>query len=134
MAPSDPSADPAGPAADRIELRGLRVLGTHGVLPEEQRRPQPFELDLDLVLDLGPAAASDRLGDTVDYGAVADSAAGIVGGPTSYQLLEALAGAIASATLGADTRIASVTVGIRKLRPPLAVDITSVGVSVTRHR
>ena len=33
--------------ADRIELRGLRVLGVHGALPDEQVRAQPFEIDLD---------------------------------------------------------------------------------------
>ena len=37
---------------DRIQLRGLRAMGTHGVLPEEQQRAQPFEVDLDLEVDL----------------------------------------------------------------------------------
>ena len=50
---------------DRIEIRGLRVLGTHGVLPEEQQRAQPFEVDLDLELDLRRAGRSDRLEATV---------------------------------------------------------------------
>jgi dihydroneopterin aldolase len=122
------------PGGDHIELRGLRVLGIHGVLPEEQGRHQPFEIDLDLAVDLTRAGATDRLEDTVDYGGVADTAAGIVAGPTSYALLEALAGAIASATLAADPRIASVTVAVRKLRPPLAVDMATVGVSITRSR
>ncbi len=61
-----PGIDPP----DRIELRGLRALGTHGVLPEEQERPQPFEVDLDLEVDLRRAGRSDDLADTVDYGAV----------------------------------------------------------------
>ena len=47
---------------DRIELRGLRVLGTHGVLPEERERAQPFEVDLDIDADLRPAGVSDALG------------------------------------------------------------------------
>ena len=42
---------------DRIELRGLRVLGVHGALPEEQERAQPFEVDLDVEADLRPATA-----------------------------------------------------------------------------
>jgi dihydroneopterin aldolase len=129
-----PSAEPRPGASDRIELRGMRVLGTHGVLPEEKGRPQPFEIDLDLVVDLAPAAVSDRLDDTVDYGGVAETAAAIVAGATSYELLEALAGAIARATLASDLRITSVRVGLRKLQPPLAVDIATVGVSITRHR
>jgi len=36
------------PDGGRIELRGLRLVGTHGVLAEEQERAQPFEVDLDL--------------------------------------------------------------------------------------
>jgi dihydroneopterin aldolase len=129
MSPMVESGDDSG---DRIQLRGLRVLGTHGVLPEEKGRDQPFEIDLDLSVDLALAAASDRLADTVDYGGIADTVAGIVSGPTSYELLEALAGAIAEATLASDLRITGVTVDLRKLQPPLAVDIATVGVSITR--
>jgi len=124
----------AGADGDLIQLRGLRALGTHGVLPEEQERAQPFEVDLDLSVELGVAAASDRLADTVDYGAVADTAAAIVSGPDSHALLESLADAIARAALAADLRIVAVTVALRKLRPPLAVDISTVGVRITRHR
>jgi 7,8-dihydroneopterin aldolase/epimerase/oxygenase len=107
---------PAGmqPDGDLIQLHGLRVVGTHGVLPEEKSRAQPFEADLDLSVDLAPAA--------------------IISGPPSYELLEALAGAVARATLDADRRVASVTVSLRKLQPPLAVDIATVGVTITRHR
>ena len=51
-----------------------------------------------------------------------------------HELLEALAEALATATLAADRRVAAVTVRLRKLRPPLAVDIAAVGVTITRHR
>ena len=54
-------------------------MGTHGVLPEEKTRAQPFEIDLDLFVDLTLAAVSDRLADTVDYAEVATTAAAIVG-------------------------------------------------------
>lgn len=37
-----------GADGDRIQLRGIRATGIHGVLPEERVRPQPFEVDLDL--------------------------------------------------------------------------------------
>jgi 7,8-dihydroneopterin aldolase/epimerase/oxygenase len=119
---------------DRIELRGLRVIGTHGVLPEEKNRAQPFEVDLDLSVDLALAAASDRLEDTVDYAGIATTAAGIVSGAPSFELLEALAGAVAEAILASNLRITAVTVGLRKLQPPLAVDIATVGVRITRRQ
>ena len=118
---------------DRIQLRGLRVVGTHGVLPEEQGRAQPFEIDLDLAVDLALATGSDRLSDTVDYGGVATRAAGVVAG-RSFELLESLAGAVADAVLASDVRITAVTVHLRKLRPPLALDLGTVGVRITRRR
>ncbi len=133
---TSPPAGPAGGAAegDRIELRGIRAVGTHGVLPEEKSRAQPFEVDLDLWVDLALAAGSDRLADTVDYAGVAAGVVALVAGPTSYELLEALAGAIASTTLASDLRITAVTVALRKLQPPLPVDIATVGVRLTRRQ
>ncbi|HWE71398.1 MAG TPA: dihydroneopterin aldolase [Acidimicrobiales bacterium] len=121
------------PSLDRIELRGLRVLGVHGVLPEEQVKPQPFELDLDLEVDLAPAGRSDALDDTVDYAGVVERAGAVIAGPARYRLLESLAEAIAETAL-ADGRVASVTVGLRKLEPPLEADIATVGVRITRRR
>ena len=41
-----------------ILVSGLEVLGTHGVLPEEQTRAQPFGVDLELEVDLRPAGAA----------------------------------------------------------------------------
>ena len=123
-----------GSADDVIEVRGLRVIGTHGVLLEEQERAQPFELDLDLAVDVAAAGASDDLGDTVDYGAVSQLAADLVAGPRSYALLEALATDMAGAILDLDPRIGAVTVALRKLRPPLPVDVATVGVRITRSR
>ena len=43
-----------------IVIAGLRELGVHGVLPEEQTRPQPFEIDVELHVDLTTASETDR--------------------------------------------------------------------------
>jgi dihydroneopterin aldolase len=116
--------------ADRIELRGLRALGTHGALPEEQLRAQPFEIDLDVVTDVRAAGASDRLGDTVDYGTMAAAVERVVT-TERFALLERLATRIADEVC-ADARVRSVTVTVRKLRPPVPVDLTSAAVRITR--
>ena len=128
------AGDGEGYRGDRIQLRGLRASGVHGVLPEEKEWAQPFELDLDLAMDLSVAAGSDRLSDTVDYADVADRAVGIVSGARSFDLLEALAGAVTEAILSSDRRIDTVTVHLRKLLPPMDVEIATVGVRITRHR
>jgi 7,8-dihydroneopterin aldolase/epimerase/oxygenase len=117
---------------DRIEIRGLRLMGVHGLLPEERDRRQPFEIDLDLEVDMDAVAVSDSLDDTADYGAVIEATAEVVGGP-SHDLLESLAGAIADAVL-VDAQVTSVTVAVRKLRPPVAHDVGSTGVRLTRTR
>ena len=120
-------------AGDVIELRGLRLAGVVGVLPQEQAQAQPLELDLDLHLDLSPAAKSDDLADTADYGAVCDVAQQVVT-TTSYALLEALAEHVATAVLAADARIEEVTVAVRKLRPRVPQPLDTSGVRVTRRR
>jgi 7,8-dihydroneopterin aldolase/epimerase/oxygenase len=122
-----------GVGGDRIEIRGLRVVGRHGVLPEERERAQPFSLDIVAWVDMAAAQRSDALIDTVDYGALAQVAADTVG-QQSFQLLEALAGHVAEALLAADSRVEAVEVGLHKLRPPLALDVASTGVQVHRSR
>jgi dihydroneopterin aldolase len=118
--------------ADRIELRGLRAVGVHGALAEERRRAQPFEVDLDIDADLRAAGRSDNLGDTVDYGAVTEAVVGVVTGPHA-ELLEHLAERIAAAVLEVAGPLAeSVTVTVRKLRPPVPTVMASAGVRITR--
>jgi dihydroneopterin aldolase len=119
---------------DRIEIRGLRLLGTHGVLPEERTRPQPFEVDADLVVSMIDAGSSDDLADTVDYAGVVHRIAEVVEGTTSFMLLEALAATVAHEVLAADHRVQAVTLSVRKLQPPLPADLSTVGVRITRSR
>ena len=123
----------AGPGGDRIEIRDLRVMGVHGVLPEERDRAQPFSVDIVAWVDMVAAQRSDALADTVDYGALAQTAADVVG-QRSFQLLEALAGRLAEALLITDSRLEAVEVTVRKVRPPLALHVASTGVRVLRSR
>ena len=62
---------------------------------------------------------------------MAVAAAGVVAGE-HHQLLERLAARIADAVLALDPRIDSVTVTVRKLRPPVPVDLASAAVTITR--
>ena len=121
------------PGGDRIEIRDLRVVGVHGVLPEERERAQPFSLDIVAWVDMAEAQGSDNLTETVDYGALAQVAADVVS-QRSYRLLEALAGRLADTLLITDSRLEAVEVTVRKLRPPLALDVGSTGVRVLRSR
>ena len=117
---------------DRIELRGLRALGVCGALPEEQHRPQPIEVDLDVYLDLSRPGRTDVLDDTVDYGALCAVVERTIAGER-FALLERLAERITELLLG-DDRIESVTVAARKVRPPVPQHLESSGVRITRSR
>ncbi len=117
---------------DRILLEGMEFEGTHGVLPEEQLAPQPFEVDVELALDLHAAGVSDDLAQTIDYGRVFEVCREIVES-TRFNLLEALAEAIAHEMLtGFPAR--EVTVRIRKPRVKLGGRFRSAGIEIQRRR
>jgi dihydroneopterin aldolase/2-amino-4-hydroxy-6-hydroxymethyldihydropteridine diphosphokinase len=121
-------------AADRIELRGLRLTAAHGVLPEEHGRAQPFELDVDIEADLAVAGRSDALADTVDYGAVVRAISAEMGG-VHADLIERLAERVVGVVFAVAGPIAThVTVTVRKLRPPVPVDLATAAVTITRRR
>ena len=107
-------------------------MGTHGALPEEQGRPQPFEVDVDMTVDLALSGRTDSLTDTVHYGEVSAAIAKVVTGE-QHRLLERLATRVADEVLAVDGRITEATVTVRKLRPPLPVDLASAGVTITRR-
>lgn len=117
---------------DRIEIRGLRARGRHGVFEEEKRHGQVFVVDVTLERDLSGAAASDELGDTVDYGTMAQQIAEAVT-TTRFDLIEALAGHIANLCL-TDPSVDAVEVRVAKPEAPISLDFGEVAVVVRRER
>jgi dihydroneopterin aldolase len=110
----------------------MRFQGRHGYFDHEMTRPQPFEVDLELVLNLQPAGIDDDLGKTIDYGNVYEATRQIVES-TSFRLLEALAEAIAHEVL-ADFAVNEVGVRIRKPKVELGGALDYAGVEIWRHR
>lgn len=115
---------------DRITLTGLRVYGHHGVHQQERERGQEFVVDTTVWLDLRPAAATDELAETLDYAALAQRAARIVGGPPC-NLIETVAERIAQEVLS-DQRVRAVEVTVHKPAAPLPLPVGDV--AVTAHR
>ena len=118
-------------SGDRIELRGLTVRGRHGVFDHERRDGQDFRLDLTVWADQRGAAASDDLADTIDYGALAQTAAEIIGGEPR-DLIETVAAEIAAAVL-TDPRIDAVEVRLHKPSAPIPLDFDDVAVVIRRE-
>ncbi len=121
-----------GSLEDRIELRGIELLVFCGVLDEEQARKQPFTFDIDIYLDLAPAAAADDLELTVNYGATIELISSTLGSER-YFLLERMATRVADLVL-TDPNAVSVTVTARKVRPPVPSILASTGVRIHRSR
>jgi dihydroneopterin aldolase/2-amino-4-hydroxy-6-hydroxymethyldihydropteridine diphosphokinase len=117
---------------DRILLTGVRAFGRHGVLPEERAAGQEFVADLELVLDLGVAAATDRVAATVHYGELAADVAAAIGGEP-VDLIETLAQRIAEVALGYDL-VDRVVVTIHKPSAPIPVPFADVAVRIERAR
>ncbi|MHA6786041.1 dihydroneopterin aldolase [Pseudonocardia saturnea] len=118
--------------SDRIELRGLRVRGHHGVFDHERRDGQDFVVDVTVWMDLAPAAASDDLADTLHYGELAQRAADIVGGEPC-DLIETVAGRIAADVL-TDPRVREVEVVLHKPQAPIPLEFADVAVVARRSR
>ncbi len=121
-----------GVARDRIRLSGVRGRGFHGVFEHERREGQEFVVDIELALDLGPAGASDDLGDTVNYGEIGAAALARIEGEPS-DLIERLAVLVADDAL-AHPSVDEVTVTVHKPQAPVGVPFGDVTVSVTRRR
>jgi dihydroneopterin aldolase len=110
-----------------VELRGLEVFGHHGVLPAERERGQSFWYDV--ALTVGDEALDDRIEGTVDYREVA-SKVREVSAARAYNLIEALAGAVADALIAAFP-VEHVRVTVRK-RPNMPVEETRATVERPR--
>ena len=125
----------ATPFPDRLSLIGMRFEARHGVLAWEKETAQPFEVDLILHADLAGAAERDDLGATVDYAALHELVRAIVEG-RSFNLIEALAGAIAAAVLAATDAVlvGAVEIRVRKPKAPIDGAFDTVEVTLRRRR
>ena len=122
------------PARDRLSLLGMRFEARHGVHDWEKETPQPFEVDLVLHADLSDAAATDRVDATVDYGPLFELVRGVVEG-RPHDLIEALAGEIASASLAATpSTVVAVEVRVRKPKAPIDGAFDTVEVALIQRR
>ena len=117
---------------DRIRLTGLRIFAHHGVLDFERENGQEFIVDLEIAVDLAPAAASDDVTKTIHYGELAEAVYAAVQADT-VDLIETVAERVAAIALGYE-RALQVTVTIHKPAAPIAVPFGDVSVTITRSR
>jgi dihydroneopterin aldolase len=117
---------------DRLSVLGIEAVGHHGVLDFERRDGQVFKVDLTLGLDTRPAARSDDLQDTVDYGSlVAAVKKAIENDPVD--LIETLAERIADVCL-TDSRVEWTEVTVHKPHAPIEATFSDVALTIHRSR
>ncbi len=99
-----------------LVLRRIGFEGRHGATAAERRTTRLFEVDLEIEAPLEAAQVSDRLADTIDYSAAAETVVAI-GTGEPHRLLESLARRMLDA-LGARFPAAAFRLELRKLNPP----------------
>ena len=117
---------------DELSVSGIECFAHHGVFDFEKREGQVFVVDLVLGIDTRPAAASDDLEDTVNYGTlVMDVKAAVERDPVD--LIETVAQRIADTCLG-DRRVEWARVTLHKPDAPIDATYSDVALTITRTR
>lgn len=117
--------------SDCISLKGIWGFGYHGVFDHEAKNGQDFFVDLEISLDLSSASVSDKLEETIDYGALADVVVEEITGER-VQLIERLAGRIADRIKSGHPEIATISVTVHKPKAPISAQTTDISVTITR--
>lgn len=117
---------------DTLQISGIACFAHHGVFEFERREGQPFVIDLVLGIDTRPAAASDDLHDTVDYGSLVTQVKGAVESDP-VDLIESLAQRIADVCL-LDARVQWTQVTVHKPEAPIEATYSDVALTITRKR
>ena len=118
--------------SDELSVTGIECFAHHGVFDFERREGQVFVVDLVLGIDTRPAAASDDLVDTVNYGTlVADVKAAVERDPGD--LIETVAQRITDVCL-LDTRVEWARVTLHKPDAPIDATYSDVALTITRTR
>lgn len=119
--------------SDRIVLAGMTFQARHGVNDWEKVEAQRFDVDVELVLDVQPAGLDDDLARTIDYRGVYETTRQIVES-TTFNLIEALAEAIAHEVLGGHDQVQEVVVRVRKPDVRLGGPLDYAAVEIRRVR
>jgi dihydroneopterin aldolase len=117
---------------DELSVSGIECFAHHGVFDFERREGQTFVVDLVLGIDTRPAAASDDLADTVNYGTlVMDVKAAVESEPVD--LIETVVQRIADTCLS-DRRVEWARVTLHKPDAPIDATYSDVALTITRTR
>jgi dihydroneopterin aldolase len=115
---------------DHVFIEGLEIEAVIGIYDWERRIRQPLVFDLEMAFDNRVPAASDAIGDTLDYKAVSDRIVEYAS-QSQFGLVETLAERVAAIVLE--------EFGVRRVRlklskPSAIRNARAVGVMIERSR
>ena len=112
-------------------LKNLQVPCIVGVYEHERERNQTVVVDIEIDYDFGAAAASDAIGDAVDYDHVANNVIELIQ-RRRFQLIETMAEETAGMLLEGLAQVQGVRLEIRKPAAIPAADCSFVRLERTR--
>lgn len=118
---------------DKIILQKMNFYGFHGLLPEENKLGQRFDVDVTLFLDLQIAGQTDDMQKSIDYGHAFKVIQSIVEGEAK-KLIESVAHTIASTLFETFDLLQACTIKVTKLDPPIVGHYESVAVEIHREK
>jgi dihydroneopterin aldolase len=104
----------------RLSLTGIHAEGRHGARPGEKDEPQPFVVDLDLVVEV----AADTIEATADYRQISETVRAVIV-ERSFDLIEVMARTIAE-TVAALPHVRRVTAVVHKPNAASRLEIDGV--------
>ena len=116
---------------DKIIIKNLEFIATHGVFPEEKFLGQKFSISLTMLTDTRKAGKTGDLTASTHYGLVADDIEHLFMSE-SFDLIETCAEKIAELILCKYSLIKEVTVIVKKPWAPIKKHFDYVAVEITR--
>lgn len=111
----------------------MQFYGFHGLLPEENKLGQRFNVDVELFTNLEKAGKTDDMNDSIDYSQAFELVRNVVEGEAK-NLIEAVAASVAEELLAAFDLLQACTVRIIKPDPPIVGHYESVAVEIHRDK
>ena len=110
-------------AEDRIQVKGMKFFGHHGITEEEQAIGQRIEVDVEIEVDLEAAGRADDPNLTLDYTLIYQVTREIVEGK-SVKLIETLAESIADRLI---LKLNVDSAWVKVIRPNPPIDNSVIG-------
>lgn len=109
-----------------IYIDNLRLHAFHGVLPQERTVGNEYTINIKVGYPWEKAATTDNVCDTLNYAMLADTIKNVMMQPAN--LLETVAARIADAVKASFPQVSSIALDLKKVAPPVELDVDACGV------